>query len=132
VRAGAARSWSHTHSSVGAVIFGRSLPGRYSGSRSTSRGDSANAVAARLVLRLPRYRPGKDLPKITAPTLLCVCDDDRAAPARTTVRLASGQDHVQVNRYAADHFDIYVGDLFEHAVADQIAFLAARFEANTP
>jgi dienelactone hydrolase len=96
------------------------------------RGDSANAVAARLVLRLPLYRPGKDIPRITAPTLLCVCDDDRAAPARTTVRLASGQDHVQVNRYAADHFDIYVGDLFERAVADQIGFLAARFAANTP
>ncbi|GAB3156665.1 hypothetical protein GCM10027258_63450 [Amycolatopsis stemonae] len=92
-------------------------------------GDSANAVAARLALWLPLYRPGKDLRKIAAATLLCVCDDDRAAPARTTARLAAGQDHVQVNHYDGDHFDIYVGDLFERAVADQIQFLAARFTA---
>ncbi|WP_233225978.1 hypothetical protein [Amycolatopsis sp. CA-126428] len=90
-------------------------------------GDSANAIAARLALRLPLYRPGKDLRKIAAATLLCVCDDDRAAPARTTARLAAGQDHVQVDHYEGDHFDIYVGDLFERAVADQIRFLAARF-----
>ncbi|MFC7613982.1 alpha/beta hydrolase [Actinokineospora soli] len=96
---------------------------------SDGRGDSANAIAARLALRLPLYRPGKDLRKITAPTLVCVCDDDRAAPARTTARLAAGQDHVQVNHYDGDHFDIYVGDLFERAVADQLQFLAARFTA---
>ncbi|GAA3357793.1 alpha/beta hydrolase [Saccharopolyspora gregorii] len=93
--------------------------------------DSANGVAARLALRLPLYRPGKDLPKITAPTLLCVCEDDRAAPADTTARLAAGQDHVQVGRYEGDHFDIYVGDLFEHAVRDQTAFLATQFGRST-
>jgi hypothetical protein len=92
-------------------------------------GGSANAIAARLALRLPLYRPGKDMRKIAAATLLCVCDDDRAAPARTTARLAAGQDHVQVNHYDGDHFDIYVGDLFERAVEDQIRFLAARFTA---
>lgn len=58
-----------------------------------------------------------------------MCDDDRAAPARTTARLAAGQDHVQVNHYDGDYFDIYVGDLFERAVADQIRFLADRFTA---
>ncbi|TWG08435.1 alpha/beta hydrolase [Saccharopolyspora dendranthemae] len=92
-------------------------------------GDSANAIAARLALRLPLYRPGKDIRKVAAATLLCVCDDDRAAPARTTARLAAGQDHVQVNHYDGDHFDVYVGDLFERAVADQVRFLAARFTA---
>ncbi|SER74478.1 alpha/beta hydrolase [Lentzea albida] len=92
-------------------------------------GDSANAIAARLALRLPLYRPGKDLRKIAAAALLCVCDDDRAAPARTTARLAAGRDHVQVNHYDGDHFDIYVGDLFERAVADQVQFLTARFTA---
>ena len=96
---------------------------------SDGRGDSANAVAARLALRLPLYRPGKDIRKIAAATLLCVCDGDRAAPARTTARLAVGQYHVQVNHYDGDHFDIYVGDLFERAVADQIQFLEARFTA---
>lgn len=93
--------------------------------------DSANGVAARLALRLPPYRPGKDLPKITAPTLLCVCEDDRAAPADTKTLLAAGQDHVQIGRYEGDHFDIYVGDLFERAVRDQTAFLATQFGRST-
>ncbi|PWW54953.1 alpha/beta hydrolase [Actinokineospora spheciospongiae] len=91
--------------------------------------DSANAIAARLALWLPLYRPGKDMGKITAPTLLCVCDDDRAAPARTTARLAARHDHIQVNHYDGDHFDIYVDDLFERAVRDQVRFLAARLTA---
>lgn len=97
---------------------------------SDDRGDSANAITARLALRLPLYRPGRDMRKIAAATLLCVCDDDRAAPARTTARLAVGHDHVQVNHYDGDHFEIYVGDLFERAVADQIQFLAAQFTAT--
>ncbi len=30
----------------------------------------------------------------------------------------------EVRRYDASHFDIYVGDVFERAVSDQVEFLA--------
>ncbi|MFC8047151.1 alpha/beta hydrolase [Nocardia sp. NPDC057353] len=88
---------------------------------------AANALSARLVLRLPFYRPGRDLRRGTAPTLLCVCDADVAAPAATTRRHAAGLAHVRIRDYPCAHFDIYVGAAFERAVADQIDFLAERF-----
>ncbi|MFC8528177.1 alpha/beta hydrolase [Nocardia sp. NPDC057227] len=87
---------------------------------------AANALSARLVLRLPLYRPGRDLRRGTTPTLLCVCDADVAAPAATTERYAAGLPHVEVRNYPCGHFGIYVGVEFERAVADQIDFLAAR------
>lgn len=90
---------------------------------------AANALTARLALRLPLYRPGRDLARSNTPTLLCVCDNDVAAPANTTKRLAQDLAHVHVQNYPCDHFDIYVGDHFENAVRDQIYFLATRFDA---
>ncbi|MGW4718354.1 alpha/beta hydrolase [Nocardia sp. NPDC004260] len=92
--------------------------------------DAANALAARLALHLPRYRPGRALARSSTPTLLCVCDDDVAAPASTTMRLGHGLAHVQIRSYPCDHFGIYVGDRFEDAVRDQIRFLTTRFAAT--
>jgi pimeloyl-ACP methyl ester carboxylesterase len=92
--------------------------------------DAANALAARLVLRLPLYRPGRAMARTTTPTLLCVCDHDAAAPAKTTLRHAEGLAHVDVRTYPCDHFDIYIGPIFERAVSDQIHFLAAQFGDN--
>ncbi|WP_051133522.1 alpha/beta hydrolase [Nocardia paucivorans] len=93
--------------------------------------DAANALAARLALRLPLDRPGRALARFNTPTLLCVCDHDAAAPAKTTKRWAQGLAHVHVQNYPCDHFDIYVGGHFEHTVRDQIHFLATQFD-NMP
>ncbi|MGW4369023.1 alpha/beta hydrolase [Nocardia takedensis] len=90
--------------------------------------DAANALAARLVLRLPLDRPGRALARSSTPTLLCVCDNDAAAPAKTTKRHAHGLAHVHVQNYPCDHFDIYVGEHFERAVRDQLYFLATHFD----
>ncbi|MBB5915692.1 pimeloyl-ACP methyl ester carboxylesterase [Nocardia transvalensis] len=90
--------------------------------------DAANALAARLALRLPLYRPGRALARFSTPTLLCVCDNDAAAPAKTTKRRAQGLAHVHVQNYPCDHFGIYVGEHFERAVGDQLGFLATQFD----
>ncbi|UGT44107.1 alpha/beta hydrolase [Nocardia yamanashiensis] len=90
--------------------------------------DAANALAARLALRLPLYRPGRALARFSTPTLLCVCDNDAAAPAKTTERRAQGLAHVHVQNYPCDHFDIYVDEHFEGAVRDQLYFLATQFD----
>lgn len=90
--------------------------------------DAANALAARLVLRLPLDRPGRALARFSTPTLLCVCDNDAAAPAKTTERCARGLAHVHVQNYPCDHFDIYVGEHFDRAVRDQLSFLARQFD----
>lgn len=88
---------------------------------------AANALAARLVLRLPLDRPGRALARFTTSTLLCVCDHDAAAPAKATKRHAQGLAHVHVQNYPCDHFDIYLGEHFERAVRDQLSFLATQF-----
>lgn len=80
-------------------------------------------VAARIALTLPRYRPGRDLRRITSPVLLCVCDGDSVAPADRTVRHAATCPTATVRRYPVGHFDVYLGEAFEAAVADQTAFL---------
>lgn len=85
-----------------------------------------NAIAARLVLTLALYRPGRAL-KRTGPTpvLVCICDGDTVAPPGPTARHARGLPNVEVRHYPYGHFDIYVGDGFARASRDQLAFLVA-------
>lgn len=90
--------------------------------------DAVNALAARSALRLPLDRPGRALARFSTPTLLCVCDNDAAAPAKATKRHTQGLAHVHVQNYPCDHFDIYVGEHFERAVRDQLYFLATQFD----
>lgn len=85
--------------------------------------DFTNAVAARIGLVIPRYRPGRALARITCPVLVCVCDHDTVAPPRRTVSYVRQGPTTQLIRYQQGHFDIYVGDAFEEVVADQVDFL---------
>ncbi|YCU35597.1 alpha/beta hydrolase [Mycobacteroides abscessus] len=83
-----------------------------------------NAIAARLFLRIPFYRPGRELSKISVPVLLNICDRDGIVLPGAARRMASGIDNVQLEAYPCDHFGIYVGRDFEKAVRDQTDFLA--------
>ncbi|QWF80422.1 alpha/beta hydrolase [Amycolatopsis sp. CA-230715] len=82
-----------------------------------------NEVAARIGLRIPWYRPGRRLRALECPALVAVCDRDSVAPPGATLRAARAGATAEVKRYPVGHFDIYVGDAFERAVADQIDFL---------
>ncbi|MCK9247935.1 MAG: alpha/beta fold hydrolase [Solirubrobacteraceae bacterium] len=82
-----------------------------------------NAVAARLGLRLPLYRPARRATKVTAPLLVCVCDEDQTTPAAPAVKMGESAPRGEVVRYPAGHFEIYLGDTFERTVTDQTAFL---------
>jgi pimeloyl-ACP methyl ester carboxylesterase len=82
-----------------------------------------NRVAARIALRIGAYRPGRSAAKLACPALFCVCDQDSVAPAQKTIKLVSQAPHGEVKRYPIGHFDIYVGEWFERAVADQTEFL---------
>ncbi|WP_026472461.1 alpha/beta hydrolase [Alkanindiges illinoisensis] len=85
--------------------------------------DYKNFVAARFALDIIRYYPGRSTPKIKAPVLFCICDPDTVAPAKATLRHAKRTPCKDIKRYDYGHFDIYVGDAFEHVVQDQINFL---------
>jgi fermentation-respiration switch protein FrsA (DUF1100 family) len=82
-----------------------------------------NRVAARIGLRVGLYRPGRLAPRVSCPALYCICDRDTLVPARTTTRLAGRAPRGEVLHYPIGHFDIYVGEWFERAVADQTEFL---------
>ena len=66
---------------------------------------------------------GRSARKVQAPILFCICDTDAVAPAETALRYAATAPRAEVKRYPGGHFDIYRGEPFEHAVADQTEFL---------
>lgn len=80
-------------------------------------------VSARIALGIVRHFPGRRTPEIGCPILFCVCDTDTVAPAKATLRHAAKAPHGEIKRYPEGHFDIYIGDAFDTAVADQIDFL---------
>jgi fermentation-respiration switch protein FrsA (DUF1100 family) len=87
-----------------------------------------NRVAARIALRATMYRPGAQVKRIACPVLFCVCDDDSVAPAGATLKHAATAPRGEIKRYPIGHFDIYIGEAFEQAVADQTEFLVRHLQ----
>lgn len=85
--------------------------------------DYKNYVAARFVLDIIRYYPGRQTPKIKSPVLFCICETDTVAPAKATLNHAKRTPQKEIKTYSYGHFEIYVGEAFEHVVKDQIDFL---------
>jgi len=82
-----------------------------------------NSVAARILLQAGTHRPGRSAKNVSAPILFCLCDTDAVAPADTAARYAATARRAEVKRYPIGHFDIYLDEPFEQAVADQTEFL---------
>lgn len=83
----------------------------------------ADGVAARVALQIPFLRPGAQARDVQCPILFCVCDKDTVAPPGPTLKYAARAPRGEIVRYPIGHFDIYVGEAFEQAVTDQLAFL---------
>jgi dienelactone hydrolase len=83
-----------------------------------------NRVAARILLHVIRYRPGRAAARLSHPALFCVCEPDSVAPAQTTLKYAVTAPRGEIKRYPVGHFEIYVGDAWEQVVTDQTEFLA--------
>lgn len=88
-----------------------------------------NEFAARVLLAIPRYRPGLHADRITCRMLVQIAAADRNAPPDLAEAAARRADAV-VNEYAgAGHFDVYdTGSAFDAVVTDQISFLASLSE----
>lgn len=89
-----------------------------------------NRVAARIGLHVGLYRPARRASRVRCPALWTIADKDSLCPAGRTATLAAKAPRAEIIRYPEGHFDIYVGDLFEQAVSDQIAFLARHLLAG--
>jgi uncharacterized protein len=81
-----------------------------------------NAVAGRLFLRLPFYRPVRFAKHVAAPLLVGVCDkDDIAHPHRAAFMAALAPRGAKLH-YPARHLSGFVGVIFDQSVADQTKF----------
>lgn len=87
-----------------------------------------NRAAARSVLSLLRYRPGRAAKRIAAPVLICISATDSVAPAGPTERYARQAPRGDVRLYAAGHFDFYLGDAFAQLVTEQTEFLVSHLQ----
>jgi pimeloyl-ACP methyl ester carboxylesterase len=100
-------------------------PGSEAGMRAMVLEDAPwqDSVAGRIFFPVGFYRPVKVVPRVQCPLLICVCDRDMVTPPGPAIKAAHKALHGELRQYAGTHFDIYVGELFEKAVADQTAFL---------
>jgi fermentation-respiration switch protein FrsA (DUF1100 family) len=82
-----------------------------------------NEACARILIRMDKYKPLKQLERVSCPLLLQFADKDIANPPELVeeARERVG-DRGQIIRYPIDHFDIYLGHDFERAANDQVEF----------
>jgi pimeloyl-ACP methyl ester carboxylesterase len=84
--------------------------------------DWEQRIAARSVLRLGWYRPGRHARRVRCPLLVVVCDDDRAAPPSPAIRVAQRAPRGEVARLPGGHYAPFM-EAHERAVELQLAFL---------
>jgi hypothetical protein len=82
-----------------------------------------NAVAARMLFPLMRYKPRTAASRLTMPLLVCIAEKETAASPALTADMVSRAPKAEVRRYPIGHFDAYTGEWLEQIVSDQIAFL---------
>jgi dienelactone hydrolase len=87
-----------------------------------------NKAAARSMLSVLNYRPGKVAKCIEPPILICISKDDSVAPTATAERYARQAPRGDVRFYEAGHFAFYVGEPFKRLVADQTEFLVRHLQ----
>jgi uncharacterized protein len=82
-----------------------------------------NRVAARFALQVAWHFPGRRAKEIQAPIYFAICRKDTVAPAKVSQRHAEKAPHGEIKVYPFGHFDIYLGEQFDQAVADYLDFL---------
>ncbi|HBF0689780.1 TPA: alpha/beta hydrolase [Clostridioides difficile] len=86
-----------------------------------------NKAPARTLLEFIKYSPSRYTKDITIPIYYAVCRKDTLAPSKATVKCAKLSKKATIKEYDCGHFDIYLGNYFENAIADYIGF----FDKNT-
>lgn len=93
------------------------------GYRAITPPDWRNAITLSWALSLPLYRPNRMAAKLRCPALFCITEEDAVVPPAAMEDAArQAGDWAEVKRYPIGHFEIYVGDGFRQAAADQADF----------
>lgn len=126
-RRGAPPRYLPNAAAPGAVAFMNApdaLPGMTAIAGASS--DFDNRLTARSAIDVLLYSPGRKAKQIGCPVYVALCDPDTVAPNRPAARQLAKSPLAEVHTYPVGHFDIYLGEPFETAVADYLAFLAAH------
>lgn len=96
--------------------------------------DFDNRVCARALLVVGINSPGSFAPKVNCPLLVAVVGGDLVTPPKPARKVAEQAPRGELIEYGEEwgHFDIYTGELFERAVADQTAFLTRALRPAVP
>lgn len=86
-------------------------------------------VAARSVLRLGAYRPGRHAPRIACPLLVLVCRDDHSALPAAAERAAQRAPQAELVRLPGGHYAPFLA-AHEQAVAAQLRFLREKLHVT--
>lgn len=89
------------------------------------RGDVDETVAARVLLRLGTYSPGRLAARVACPALVQIATRDAITPAAIARRVAARMPRGRFLEYDCAHFDPYVDPWFDRVVADQLEFCTA-------
>lgn len=85
--------------------------------------DWVNAISLSWALTLPLYRPNRMAANLPCPALFCITEHDEVVPPAAMEDAAKqAGSKAEIKRYPIGHFDIYVGEGFKKAVADQAEF----------
>ncbi len=82
-----------------------------------------NRLAARLIARIPLYRPITYAARVRCPLLVIVGKHDQITSPRAAIKTAKSSPHAELHQYDGDHFDIYAGKIFEQMVEIECEFL---------
>ena len=91
--------------------------------------DWGNGIAARTLLTYALYSPGREAAKVRCPILFQVGADDHVTPPGPALKAARRAPRGELVTYPISHFEVYRGEPFERAVADQLDFLARHLPA---
>ncbi|MDV7135283.1 alpha/beta hydrolase [Williamsia muralis] len=94
--------------------------------------DYPESVAARVLLKLGLYSPGRTAAAITCPTLVQIMSDDAVTPASVAEKAASKIPQATVHVHRGGHFDPYVDPLFPTVVDEQLSFLTTAVPLGPP
>jgi len=89
-----------------------------------------NAFAPRIAFSMPHYKEGT-IEQLTIPILLCVADNDTQASPEFAIKTVEKAPRGEILRYPVGHFSLYVGEMRDRAIADQIEFLKRHLMSNT-
>ncbi len=108
-------------------------PGALEGYAMIAGPDFRNEVCGRVMLTAHGTMPHEIIEQVRCPALVQVCDEDNLVSVPGTVAMAQRMGALaEIKRYAIGHFDIYRGESFERAVADQIEFFTRHMLDDSP